>query len=225
MIKDIRLVLKLTQFSLQHKSMKIFMIFFIICGVLFELFANRNMSNLGGFYLVMTPMYLYNMLTLNEISSYYRTAPILKTRILRGRIMLNSLFSIIMMTVFVIMRVTRILIIRQTADPLMVRQSINVIIVLAIMSLILDLYSILVYKKYILTLIGFLIIFIPSIILFGIGKFTFWGSFDIPLPVVLLITYLIMFVKGFATYGVALASYRVPVDKLSYKNALQNASK
>ena len=74
MTDDIKIALKMTNFSIQSKWMKALLIIFFVMGILFEFMPGAySPNNLGGLYLMLTParltlqsLFTFIILTLSQ---------------------------------------------------------------------------------------------------------------------------------------------------------------
>lgn len=229
MIKDVKLTLKLIKYSPQYKTMKGFIILFAICGILFELFSDQN-GGLGGLYIMMTPLYVAQLITFNEISSYYKSAPGTKSRATRGIAVINTIFSLLMMTIFVLLRILRTKLsfgALGKSQEMNFNENLSIIIVIALGSVLLDVYNVFIYKKYVATLIIFLVIFIPLTVC-GYGLFDkpwIGVNLNLSLPFVLCVSYALILLGGVVFFLLTCLTYKLPLDKHSYRNIMRHSGK
>lgn len=226
MFKDVKTGIRLMRYSLQYKTILGLLIFFMIFGIAMELMAGTEGTNLGGVYMAISGVYIYQMVITNSASAVVAASPARKALQTYVPTILSGIATLIFYTVFAVLRLVRI---NRTpeimASPELKAGQISSFVIIALLIFVMFLYNAIAYKMY----LAALIIFIPSIFIICSSSGTFDLSKFIPTlgtPVTaLIISYALIFAGMLGGYLLSLLLYRKPLDAKTYKAAIARAGK
>lgn len=175
MIENVKLIFTLQKFGFQRRLQLGSMVIFYLIGVVIEL-ATRGIFWLGMFFMMMAPMYMMQVIYSMCMSTLVTASPYGK-RIQTSIASCGDLiFSLVSMTIIVIMKAVEVALYPQQKDAL-----ISIFVILSVMMLVLHIYIAFVYKFYVLSIVLLFVIIWP--ISFYMG-YSVSGSSSFSLPTI-----------------------------------------
>ena len=225
MINDLKLGFKLFKYGIQSKSLIALFFVFTGLGILMEIFATAAMDNMGGLYMVLCPIYFAQLLITSTVSLYISSSPYkfkLQTKI---PVTYNFIFMTITFGLFITIRFLRIYLITKPSEEL-IKDSLCGIIFVAFLVFVLQVYSVIAYRSFIVSLF----VFLPAFFITFVGQKFIADRFSDALifdklynssAVVIVLISLIFLVLGYvASYYLSIALYKKDLDPRTYKQAL-----
>lgn len=219
-MNDIKKCFALAKYSLRYKSMVVCMILFGVAGLLFMVLPTGS-SLLGELYLAMVPMYMYQLMTLMNISSYVSVSPIKKKLTFDVPYMIIVVSELLILTLIIVIK--GLLITKLNVDT---GEDVKVAILMsgiAIASIVL--YMGMSLKAYIVSLVIMLILWIPlvSFQMLEISDVLVGLISNMPMPMVIATAYTIAIVAMILGRFLGKLFYKKPLDKKVYRNILAKA--
>ncbi|MBO7334640.1 MAG: hypothetical protein J6U67_07055 [Lachnospiraceae bacterium] len=228
MTDDIKIALKMTNFSIQSKWMKALLIIFFVMGILFEFMPGAySPNNLGGLYLMLTPAYLYQMVVTPTVSSYVAASQ--RKRDLQTKLpaLVVTLGAIISFTLHVVLRWVNYSIYDYSGVESAYNTNCLSVITASFLFFLMAVYSGAAYKKFIVSLVFFMILLFPSMIFFmNPGILNSLGFVqNITFSMAAICGYIVILLGGLAMYLISLALYKKGMDVKAFKAALARAGR
>ena len=228
MTDDIKIALKMTNFSIQSKWMKALLIIFFVMGILFEFMPGAySPNNLGGLYLMLTPAYLYQMVVTPTVSSYVAASQ--RKRDLQTKLpaLVVTLGAIISFTLHVVLRWVNYNIYDYSGVESAYNTNCLSVITASFLFFLMAVYSGAAYKKFIVSLVFFMILLFPSMIFFmNPGILNSLGFVqNITFSMAAICGYIVILLGGLAMYLISLVLYKKGMDVKAFKAALARAGR
>jgi len=221
-------ILKLIKYSLQFKFMCGFTIFFLVFGIVFELTDFKLEAwSLGGLYLALAGMYIFQMIFTVSFSQMVQTSYYKKKLQTSLPILSSTILSLIFFTVFWIIRIARTTPERLEENHQTYAGSYTAILMSAVSISIFMIYMGFSYKKYILSIILLMVLFIvfaffmhTNDFLRNVTEHLISGSNP---TLLLAVSYSIILVSAFIGYGVNCLLYKTSISEAALRYSLKMA--
>lgn len=216
MIENIKFVFVLQKFGFQRRLQLGSMVIFYLIGVVIEL-ATRGNFWLGMFFMMLAPMYMVQVIYSMCMSTLVTASPYGK-RIQTSIVSCGDLFfSLVSMTIIVIMKAVEVALYPQQKDAL-----ISVFVILSVMMLVLHIYTAFVYKFYVLSIVLLFVIIWPLSFYMGYSV-RFFTLPTIPVSFVgaVLIAYASTLLGVGLQYVLTKLIYRAPLSKYAQGAAMR----
>ena len=219
MIENVKLIFTLQKFGFQRRLQLGSMVIFYLIGVVIEL-ATRGIFWLGMFFMMMAPMYMMQVIYSMCMSTLVTASPYGK-RIQTSIASCGDLiFSLVSMTIIVIMKAVEVALFPQQKDAL-----ISIFVILSVMMLVLHIYIAFVYKFYVLSIVLLFVIIWPISFYMGYSV-SGSSSFSLPtIPVSFAGAVLIAYASTLIGVGLqcvlAKLIYRAPLSKYAQGAAMR----
>lgn len=205
MINDFKKALQLSLYGFKAKVQMIFMIVFVIVGIVWEYFF-QGMHWIGAFFIVLAPVYVSQILY-----------PAL----------LNFFFELIAMTIIVLLKIFEIRSCPENKGGLM-----YVLLSVCIFCIVLNFYSAIVYKYFALAIVLMLVPVMGLSYIFTSESFNnYEGGLlstlidHMSLGVLVLICYLTVVIGAVLQYALSTALYKKPLSEYAIGMAMRKALK
>lgn len=221
MIKDLKLGLKMMKYGIQFKQMCFFAILFLIVGLAFIIVGKPEQIMLGMLYLMMCFSYFIQPIISTSISSCVASSGVKKRMFLNVPVVINGLGGVIGFVLGLVAITIKYYVIGSTASS---SELVATIIISGVMSMAIQVYMLVSFKKFFASLIIFFAIFFP--LYFSSNMIVNRLSF-ITFPVwVAAIAGLVLVILGTGiSYGVGKLMYKKDIDSWYYKRTIANAMK
>lgn len=225
MINDLKLGFKLFKYGIQSKSLIALFFVFTGLGIVMECFATQSMDNMGGLYMVLCPIYFAQLLVTSTVSLYISSSPYkfkLQTTI---PVTYNFLFMTATFGLFITIRFLRIYLFSEPSEEL-IKHALCGIIFVAFLVFVLQVYSVIAYRSFILSLFVFLPAFFVTFVGQGfiskrLEKYAFFGKlYNLNAVSTVLIAVAFLVLGYVASYFLSQALYKYDLDPRTYKQAL-----
>ena len=228
MTDDIKLALKMTNFSIQSKWMKALLIIFFVMGILFEFMPGAyTPNNLGGLYLMLTPAYLYQMVVTPTVSSYVAASQ--KKRDLQTKLpaLVVTLGAIVAFTIHAVLRWVNYSIYDYSVVEGAYNTNCISVITASFLFFLMAVYSGAAYKKFVVSLVFFIILLLPSMIFFMNPNIIYSLGLvrNITFSKAVICGYMIVLLGGLVMYLISLFLYKKGMDVKAFKAALARAGR
>lgn len=225
MFADIKLGVKIMKFGLNFKSTMIMLALFLGVGIIFTVIdpisGDEGVVAIGGMYMMMTGVYLGQMIMTSTISRYIQSSPCKRKLQTRIPSIIASVFMVFVYSLYVGIKVVQIKIFGCYAtEELFQKQTITVMLT-AVMGFAMIIYLGMVYKKYLLGMILLFLTVLPlmmAIMKTGIYEIL---NFNISFGLAIAIGYAIIILGSFISYFLSCAVFKLDINENSYKNALK----
>ena len=219
MIENVKFVFALQKFGFQRRLQLGSMAIFYLIGVVIEL-ATHGTFWLGMFFMMLAPMYMVQVIYSMCMSTLVTASPYGK-RIQTSIVSCGDLFfSLVSMTIIVIMKAVEVALYPQQKDAL-----ISVFVILSVMMLVLHIYTAFVYKFYVLSIVLLFVIIWPLSFYMGysVSDTRFFTLPTIPVSFVgaVLIAYASTLLGVGLQYVLTKLIYRVPLSKYAQGAAMR----
>ena len=219
MIENVKFVFALQKFGFQRRLQLGSMAIFYLIGVVIEL-ATHGTFWLGMFFMMMAPMYMVQVIYSMCMSTLVTASPYGK-RIQTSIVSCGDLFfSLVSMTIIVIMKAVEVALYPQQKDAL-----ISVFVILSVMMLVLHIYTAFVYKFYVLSIVLLFVIIWPLSFYMGysVSDARFFTLPTIPVSFVgaVLIAYASTLLGVGLQYVLTKLIYRAPLSKYAQGAAMR----
>lgn len=220
MIENVKFVFALQKFGFQRRLQLGSMAMFYLIGVVIEL-ATHGTFWLGMFFMMLAPMYMVQVIYSMCMSTLVTASPYGK-QIQTSIVSCGDLFfSLVSMTIIVIMKAVEVALYPQQKDAL-----ISVFVILSVMMLVLHIYTAFVYKFYVISLVLMLLTIWP--ISFYMGYSVSGSSISFALPTIpisfvgaVLLAYASTLLGVGLQYVLAKLIYRAPLSKYAQGAAMR----
>ncbi|MCR5255483.1 MAG: hypothetical protein K6D96_06080 [Acetatifactor sp.] len=223
-MNDVKKAFQLMKYTVRFKSNGVTLLLFFTVGAFIEFITNGT-NFLGGFYFVMVGMFLAQMVIMLTVADLVQVSPYKKAFQVKVPVLCNLATELVMYTLYLVVHS----IFLKPDQPEVFLSQMLVAIVVGLLIVATNFFLAICYKYYWL---GF-IIFFPCVMAVSVGGSTMEhmiriGSFpDLKLTygASILIGYVCILLGSVINYVIANALYKKPLDKISYKNALQKINK
>ncbi|MCQ2522945.1 MAG: hypothetical protein MJ123_01285 [Lachnospiraceae bacterium] len=222
-MKDLKKGIKLMAYGLQFKTMIGMFAFFLVFGVLMEIFLNDEMGNMGGFYFVICGSFIYQLIITSSVASYISSSPLKKKIQTTLPSVLSFLTVAIFFTVFVVMRSIRLSVANYDAKVIM--SGYKGILLVAILAMVIQIYNSFAYKFFWASTIGLLVVMVPIMIIGMRGyRLVVFKPFASNIAYVAL-GYVLLIVGVLLSVIIGKAIYKREIDPMSTRTALARAGR
>ncbi len=207
--------LKLCKYSFRYKTNIIFLILFMVIGIINEVVA-KGTQYLGGFYIVLCSIYMFQFIMSLSMSDMIQSSGIGRRIQVDIPVRLNVMMSLLLYTLLVIFRICM-----AKAYPENKPQIASSLLMINIMFFVLFIYTGFVYKYFMVSIIVFccsaMFIITGSNIL--VNRF---GS-DISMTVAVISGYIAIAVGAVAQYIICKAIVKVPISQRAFRGIFKEA--
>ena len=171
MINDIKKIIQLSKYGFKAKTQMIFMVVFIIVGIVWE-FVFQGMHWIGAFFIILAPAYFAQLLYGMGMSSMVGASPYKKRLQILYPVLANCILEFAAMTIIVLIKAFEMRLYPENRTGLM-----SVLLVTSLFCIALNIYSAVVYKYYALAIVLLLLPVMTMSFVFNVDSFyNFEGS-------------------------------------------------
>lgn len=226
MINDFKKALQLSLYGFKAKVQMIFMIIFVIIGLVWEYFF-QGMHWIGAFFIVLAPVYFSQILYGMGMSNMVASSPYKKKLQVLYPTLSNCFFELIAMTIIVLLKIFEIRSCPENKGGLM-----YVLLSVCMFCIVLNFYSAIVYKYFALATVLMLAPVMGLSYIFTSESFNnYEGGLlstlidHMSLGVIVLICYLTVILGAVLQYAVSTALYKKPLSEYAMGMAMRKALK
>lgn len=215
-MKDTIKFLKLCKYSFKFKTNIIFLIIFFVIGLINEI-VTKGTQYLGGFYIVLTSIYLFQFVMSLSMSDMIQSSSIGRRIQLDMPVKLNGILSIVLYTLLIIFRLSMARI-----HPENIRDNTSSLLMIDIMFFILFIYTGFVYKYFLVSVLIFCFTFV--FITTGMNIMNSLDLFTkVSLTEVVIFGYIVIFIGAILQYLICRLLIRVPISQRAFRGVFKDA--
>ncbi len=226
MINDFKKALQLSLYGFKAQVQMIFMIVFVIVGLMWEYFF-QGMHWIGGFFIVLAPIYFSQILYGMGMSSMVAASPYKKKLQVLYPALSNCFFELVAMTIIVLLKIFEIRSCPENKEGLM-----YVLLSVCMFCIVLNFYSAIVYKYFALSIVLMLVPVMALSYIFTSESFNNYEGGLLSALVehmsmggLVLICYLTVFLGAALQYALSTALYKKPLSEYAMGMAMRKALK
>lgn len=219
MLKDLKMGFQLMKYGYRIKMNVIFMLVILVIGIIVEI-TSEGTSFLGGFYLMMTGMFAYQLIMSMDISEMVQTSA-MKRRLQVELPVVAS--TVVYLAAYTFLLVERVILIYQ--NPQGKEEALYTLFTIVLMMVTIYIFTAICYKYFVAGFILFLISFIGvdtgAVILWnnGIGA---WLC-QIGLGWLAVLGYAVVLLGGGIEYLLGSLLYRKPLSEFAFRGIFKDA--
>ncbi len=219
MLKDLKMGFQLMKYGYRIKMNVIFMLVILVIGIIVEI-TSEGTSFLGGFYLMMTGMFAYQLIMSMDISEMVQTSA-MKRRLQVELPVVAS--TVVYLAAYTFLLVERVILIYQ--NPQGKEEALYTLFTIVLMMVTIYIFTAICYKYFVAGFILFLILFIGvdtgAVILWnnGIGA---WLC-QIGLGWLAVLGYAVVLLGGGIEYLLGSLLYRKPLSEFAFRGIFKDA--
>lgn len=219
MLKDLKMGFQLMKYGYRIKMNVIFMLVILVIGIIVEI-TSEGTSFLGGFYLMLTGMFAYQLIMSMDISEMVQTSA-MKRRLQVELPVVAS--TVVYLAAYTFLLVERVILIYQ--NPQGKEEALYTLFTIVLMMVTIYIFTAICYKYFVAGFILFLILFIGvdtgAVILWnnGIGA---WLC-QIGLGWLAVLGYAVVLLGGGIEYLLGSLLYRKPLSEFAFRGIFKDA--
>ena len=219
MLKDLKMGFQLMKYGYRIKMNVIFMLVILVIGIIVEI-TSEGTSFLGGFYLMLTGMFAYQLIMSMDISEMVQTSA-MKRRLQVELPVVAS--TVVYLAAYTFLLVERVILIYQ--NPQGKEEALYTLFTIVLMMVTIYIFTAICYKYFVAGFILFLILFIGvdtgAVILWnnGIGA---WLC-QIGLGWLAVLGYAVVLLGGGLEYLIGDILYRKPLSEFAFRGIFKDA--
>lgn len=219
MLKDLKMGFRLIKYGYRIKMNVIFMLVILAVGIVVEI-TSEGTSFLGGFYLMLTGMFAYQMIISMDISEMVQTSA-MKRRLQVDLPVVAS--TVVYLAAYTFLLVERVILIHQ--NPQAKEEALYTLFAIVLMMVAIYVFTAICYKYFVAGFIVFLILFMGidagALILWdnGIGQ---WLC-QIGLGWLAVLGYVVVLLGGGLEYLLGSLLYRKPLSEFAFRGIFKDA--
>ncbi|MBR6147193.1 MAG: hypothetical protein IKQ44_02420 [Lachnospiraceae bacterium] len=215
-MKDMIKFLKLCKYSFKFKTNCIFLIIFFIIGVINEV-VTKGTQYLGGFYIVLTSIYLFQFVMSLSMSDMIQSSGIGRRIQLDMPVKLNGFLSIVLYTLLIVFRLSMARI-----HPEYIVDNTSSLLMIDIMFFLLFIYTGFVYKYFIVSILVFCFTF--AFITTGMNIMNSLDIFSkVSLNDVVIFGYIVIIIGVILQYLICKILIRKPISQRAFRGVFKDA--
>lgn len=226
MINDFKKALQLSLYGFKAQMQMIFMIIFVIIGLIWE-YSFQGMHWIGAFFIILAPVYFSQILYGMGMSNMVAASPYKKKLQVLYPALSNCFFELVAMTIVVLLKVFEIRSCPENRSGLM-----YVLLSVCMYCIVLNVYSAMVYKYFALSIVLMLVPIMGLSYVFTSESFNnYEGGLlsalvgHMSLGGLVLICYLTVFLGAALQYAISTALYKKPLSEYAMGMAMRKALK
>ncbi|MCR5144979.1 MAG: hypothetical protein K6B67_06700 [Lachnospiraceae bacterium] len=215
MLKDLKLGFKLLRYGYKIKMNIVIVAIFLAIAIIVE-YTSQGENVIGGFYLMLIGMFVYQMVISTDISAFVASSPMQRKLQVNIPVITSTAAYLLLYTVLLIERVFMI-----KAFPEREYELINSLIMILIMLFVANIYCAICFKYY---AIGFILLFVFSFFVgftFGVNGIDMF-MVNLPLSIVGIIGYGVIFAGAGVQYAIGSLLYRKPLSEFAFRGIFKD---
>lgn len=219
MLKDLKMGFQLMKYGYRIKMNVIFMLVILVIGIIVEI-TSEGTSFLGGFYLMMTGMFAYQLIMSMDISEMVQTSA-MKRRLQVELPVVAS--TVVYLAAYTFLLVERVILIYQ--NPQGKEEALYTLFTIVLMMVTIYIFTAICYKYFVAGFILFLILFIGV----DIGAVILWNNgigawlCQIGLGWLAVLGYAVVLLGGGIEYLLGSLLYRKPLSEFAFRGIFKDA--
>lgn len=219
MFKDIKLAAKLIKYGIQFKQVIVMSIIFFVIGIAFLIFGGSSQIILGVLYMVMFLSYLMQPYMSLSISKCVATSGKNRDLFHKVPMLVNSIAALIGYSLSVIIIELKRYVFNGKGTITDAQIS-TVLVMGGVLAMVLQLYMAMAYKKFIISMIIFFVVFFPSY--FTVDTLTRnLNGLNIPVYIAIVIGYAAVLLGTALAFLAGKLTYKMPLDKHYFRRSLE----
>lgn len=219
MLKDLKMGFRLMKYGYRIKMNVIFMLVILVVGIIVEI-TSEGTSFLGGFYLMLTGMFAYQMIISMDISEMVQTSA-MKRRLQVGLPVVAS--TVVYLASYTFLLVERVILIHQ--NPQGKEEALYTLFAIVLMMVAIYIFTAICYKYFVAGFIIFLILFMGI----DVGAMLLWDNgigqwlCQIGLGWLAVLGYAVVLLGGGLEYLLGSLLYRKPLSEFAFAGIFKDA--
>lgn len=218
MLKDIKMGFKLLKYGYKIKLNICMLLLFTIIGIVTEV-TSKGTSIIGGFYFMITGMFVYQMIMSVDVSEYIQTSPMKRKLQIAIPVITSTVFYLLIFTFLVIERIILINSMPGNAQLLMIS-----LFQIELFMLITFVFSSICYKYFVFGFLLFLILDFGVVISSSLFISTSIAEkfFSMPIGFFAALGYAVIFFGAFLEVMLGKILYKKPLSLFAFKGIFKD---